>query len=377
MFGIEEATAEFKLQGAEFKRQGDQYYDLFKPLLEDGGVLSKAAKTGQLVGCSLAFAQACFGIAAITNVIVGISAQRALNDFHLKLGRDINTMSKDLGLLVTHENQQKFGRHVFNFVKMRMQQLEIVELQTGSKQYTFVYHHGNDWHGLFTELFQNDNERFSPDSSGKLDQNSTSAVQLTSPRFIGMFDNFNTLTAAMQIIRKVVGTDAGFHILVPTTELTVINEPLAFPPEVHPLTLEGELHSGTGRPYYHVNFPGSPQDMFCHVQNLAEPQPEKEGPSLGRKAAAVFAAVGAGVGGGIAGTAAGFLTVAIGFAIFPAAAPIAVGLSAWGLMAGGAAAAGTASALSAGKAVEDGFEEKDRDAARERARAINAAAKRR
>jgi hypothetical protein len=97
-------------------------------------------------------------------------------------------------------------------------------------------------------------------------------------------------------------------------------------------------------------------------------------PSLGRKAAAISALIGAGVGGGIAGGAAGLIATGIGCVMFTPAAPLALmGIFTVGIL-GGGAAAGTASALSAGEAVEKGFEKKDNDAATERVRKINATA---
>lgn len=206
--------------------------------------------------------------------MIGIAAQRALNDFNSSIGKDVSNISKNLDILVTHQNQQKFGRHIFHLAKMRTQQLEVLESMTGHEQYTFVYHHGNDWHGLFTELFNREIERLQNPAwltilwacikavlsvfwtaisklSGltKFHQpKMTTLVEISGPRFIGVFDNLNTLTAAMQTVRKVVGTGAKFHVLLPATELTLLNEPLAFPPEVHPLSLEGELQTGTGKP---------------------------------------------------------------------------------------------------------------------------------
>jgi hypothetical protein len=201
----------------------------------------------------------------------------------------------------------------------------------------------------------------------------TAPVASVGPRFIGYFDNLSTLTASMQVVRKLVGPNAEFHILLPTTELTVLEDPLSFPPEVHPLTLTGEPHSRTGSEYYHLNMPGAPKEMFCHVLNLAVPKPKKSEPSAGRKAAAISASIGAGVGGGIAGGAAGLLATGIGCAMFTPAAPLALlGILVVGVV-GGGAAAGTASALSAGEAVEKSFEKKDNDAAMERVRKINVA----
>ena len=180
----------------------------------------------------------------------------------------------------------------------------------------FVYHQGTDWHALFAELVDQDNDV----SSNVLVSNTlsesnqmapTSVTKKSTPRLLGLFDDLNALTAAMQIIRKIVGPEAGFHILMPTTELTMLPELRAFPPDVQPLFLEGELHSGTGGPYYHMNITGASPSMFHNVCNLYVEQPNQPCPSLVRDVASTTAAVGAGVGSGVAGATAGFMAASL------------------------------------------------------------------
>lgn len=355
---------------------------------------------GVLVGYSVAFSQACNGISAVTSAITGIDAQRALSAFHAKLGADVSNMNKSLEIMVDSQNSKEFGERVFHFVDMHSRRLQHIELKTGRKQFTWVYHRGNDWYWSFNKLQQKvqqkEDERAQHNSwfimvwaciiavltafgvnisDSSDDTTPTPRVARVGPRFIGYFDNLSTLTGSMQVVRKLVGPDAGFHILLPTTELTVLMDPLSFPPEVYPLTLTGELHSRTGGEYYRLNMPGAPKTMFQHVRNLADPEQTRPGPSAGRKAAAVSASIGAGIGGGVAGCAAGFLTAGLGFLCFTPAAPLALGILTVGVL-GGGAAAGTASAISAGDAVEKSFEKKDSDLAVEQARKINAAAAR-
>lgn len=379
-----------------------QHGELWLNLLKDHGVVPKLVTTGQLLGASFSFAQACYGIAALHNVLVGSPAQRALDAFYTKLGKDVSNISKDLDILVAHKNQHKFGRHVFRFWKYRTQQLEVEELVTGRKQYTVIYHHGTDWHSQFIESTNQETSSSSPalawlmtilwcitallavlwttmtNPSGSKQPSKVkpaAPVGTRDPRLLGIYHNINAMVEALKIIRKIIGPDAEIHILMPATQLTVIDEPLACPPELHPLSLEGEIHSNTGEPYYHLNMPGAPTEMFLNVHNMAELQLQEPDPSFGRKAAEVGAEVGAGVGGGIAGVAAGFLTVGMGAALlFPATAPLALGCVALAGMTGGGVAAGTASALSAGKAVKESFAKQDRDAKTEAARKLNAAA---
>jgi hypothetical protein len=85
----------------------------------------------------------------------------------------------------------------------------------------------------------------------------------------------------MQVVRKIVSPDANFHILLATTELRVLKDPLLFLSEVHPLTLTGELHSRTGSEYYSLNMPGAPKEMFRHVHRLAIPEAQNLNQVLG------------------------------------------------------------------------------------------------
>lgn len=201
-------------------------------------------------------------------------------------------------------------------------------------------------------------------------------VETKGPKLLGPFHNINTMVEALKIIRKIIGPDAEIHSLMPTTQLSVIDEPLACPSELHPLSLEGGIHSDTGKPYYYLNMPGASKEIFRHVHNMAELQPEEPCPSFGHKAAEVSAEISAGVGGGIAGVTAGFLTLGVGtLLLFPATAPLAgAGVTIAGMTRGGVAA-GAASALSAGKAVRESFEKQSRDAKIEEARKVSTAAR--
>ena len=344
----------------------DKHMTLCHKLLVEDRVIDRIVFSGELLAAGFSFAQACYGVAAITKVIVGTPAERALSEFYKQLGKDISSISKDIHVLVNNSNQQDFGRHVFRFWKYQQHGLEEDAKRTGRKHFTFIYHQGNEWHPLFKEQL---------DDHYKQHAGVSTSITKGEPVLCGMFDNLNLLTAAMQIVRRVVGTDAKFHVLFPANDLTVIEEPLAFPPEVHPVSFKGQTHTSTGKPYYHLNMPGASKKMFLDVHNMAQVQPQEPGPSAGRKAAEVGAAVGAGVGGGIAGVAAGFLTAGVGVALlFPATAPLALGCVCIAGMTGGGVAAGTASALSAGKSVKESFEKQDRDAKTEEARELNAAA---
>lgn len=342
----------------------DKHATLYHKLLVDTEAVPKVLFAGELLAAGISFAQACYGVAAITKVIVGNPAERALSEFYKQLGKDISSISKDIHILVNNQNQQDFGRHVFRFWKWHHQGLEEDAKRTGRKHFTFIFHQGNEWHPLFKELLD--------EHMGQMTGGSTSIAK-GDPVLIGMFDNLNLLTAAMQIVRRVVGTDAKFHVLFPANDLTVIKEPLAFPPEVYPVSLQGQTHTSTGTPYYHLNMPGAQSEMFRDVSNMGEVEPAEPERSFGRKAGIAGAQIGAGVGGGIAGTIAGVLCTAIAVTVCPPLAVVEGAICIAGVL-GGAAAAGTASAISAGESVKEGHAKDDLDAANERARKMNAAA---
>lgn len=145
----------------------------------------------------------------------------------------------------------------------------------------------------------------------------------------------------MQVTRDIVGPEPRFHVLMPAAELTVLPEPLVFPPELYPLYLEGQKHSGTGEPYCYVNLPKMPATIFHHVYNLDELELAEPVRSEmhGFKKGAVSAA------GGVAGAMIGGIVGAgtLGALVAPAA-PLA--------LVGGAVMGGIKGGKAAGKAVD-------------------------
>jgi hypothetical protein len=130
--------------GKEFTYQANKYHDLLKPLLAEGGAVQKVCKMAPVVGYSIAFSQGCFGSAAVTSAITGIVAQRALNEFHTKLGAYVSSISKNLEIMVDVKTAEELGKRVFHFVDMYSERLQELEFKTGRKQFTWVYHRGTD-----------------------------------------------------------------------------------------------------------------------------------------------------------------------------------------------------------------------------------------
>ncbi|KAG9826860.1 hypothetical protein KCU98_g15109, partial [Aureobasidium melanogenum] len=86
----------------------------------------------------------------------------------------------------------------------------------------------------------------------------------------GVFSNLDAMAAYLVAFRNVVGQDATFHILCPSTTLVFIPDPIEFCKDVGDIRIEGELNNQTGKPYIYLNMPDAPANMFNHVCNVAD-----------------------------------------------------------------------------------------------------------
>lgn len=385
----------------EIREQGDKYHDMLEPWFnkENGKLqtnIDDVHGTAKLIGIGLSFTSATIALAAVTNVITGIRAQKALNKFYAQVGHDLHAISEAMQTLVSHKEQHEFATHVLQYVQMRNRELAIEERASKTPHYIFVFNGGDEWHPAFTELLESKYGRpadtvcstwlsiitallvslfmtmVSCFSKTPIQVPMTPNLESSHPRLLGVFNNIEVMSNYMSIVRKHVGSEPVFHILMPASSLTVLPDPMALAPELHPLKLEGLICNTTKMPYNHVNMPGAHPDMFKNVVNTADPPPAKAGTSWGRALAAESAAVGAGLGGGVAGAGGTFLAAALTVG-FLAAPPAGLVVGAWVAIAGAGAAAGTASALSAKNDVKKGFEKKDKHEEIERVKAINAA----
>jgi hypothetical protein len=330
----------------EFRSQANLYRPAFEKLADNLGpalepILTQTGgliKWGKVALCATTFGQAAFGVATCVNVYTGIKAQQELSRFYQKLGHDIEAIKEALeainanvGVLVAHQNQDRFGKHVYDYVKMRRNQLAA----SPDKHLLFVYHQGTEWHPSFEEL------------------NTAAPVA----QLCGIFSDLDVMAAFMQVIRKIVGPKPTFHILIPATELYTVPNKITWPKEVHPMVFEGEKGNGNGLPYVYYNMPNASPDMFFHVKNLADEKvieaPPK--PSIWRKVASTSAAWGVGLPAAVIATPGGLIVGLVGCA---ALAPVAASgavlggvICGTGLAAG--AAAGTITGLFVGKQVEN------------------------
>jgi len=313
-----------------------------EPLIDPAAMLLKA---GALIGVSTAFAQVAAGVCAFVNTFSGISAQRELLNVYRKLGADVEAIrrsiaaiSHSVGILVSYENQHKFAKHVHDWVKMRSDQ----EMASAAHPvYFFVYHKGDEWRPAFYSL------------------NCAQPLE----RLCGIFDDLSFMAVFLAEFRKHVEADAVFHVLIPATELFFIADAIAFPADIGPLRLEGEIHNQSGMPYVYVNIPDAAEGLLRNIHNIAQPKGPAKGKGWGRWLASTSAAWAAGLPAGIVAAPGGAIIGVIGgVALGVLCPPLEVTLLVGGTLCGTAAAGagvGTTCALHVGKEVEKAWDRRE------------------
>jgi hypothetical protein len=225
----------------QIKEQGDRYFDLLDPWFnqEDGKLqtnIDEVHGTAKLIGIGLSFTSATIALAAVTNVITGIRAQKALNKFYAQVGHDVHAISEAMQALVSHKEQHEFATHVLQYVQMRNRELAIEERASKTPHYIFVFNGGDEWHPAFTELLESKYGRpantvcstwlsiitallvslcmalMSCFSRAPIQVPVTPDLESTHPRLLGIFNNIEVMSNYMSIIRKHVGSKAIFHI---------------------------------------------------------------------------------------------------------------------------------------------------------------------
>ncbi|KAL9079078.1 MAG: hypothetical protein Q9157_002004 [Trypethelium eluteriae] len=291
--GVGSGTRQSDKWRKEVRSQANEYAELLrKELLPHVGSVAGSAKSvadtansvgsiatkwAPIVGCSLTFAAAAAGLANLYKAYTGADAQKKLQEFQNKLGRDVEdikhslkSISTDVQELVSHKAQHDFPEHVYDYVKMRSDQIAT----QSDKHYLFVFHQGNEWRPAFHRL------------------NEANPL----PYLLGIFEDLNVLGACLRTTREVVGPDPVFHVLMPATRLFMVPDTVAIPQELQPLSLEGELQDSTGKPYNYLNVPDASDGTLLHIYNTAnKEQPQLKKPSPWKKVASTSAAWGAGV----------------------------------------------------------------------------------
>lgn len=170
-----------------------------------------------------------------------------------KIGEELGKIKDELRLANSLQVQGSngpngFAQHVYDFIQMR-----IDEVGDGLHMF-FVYHPDTNWYPSFRKLI-----RSNP----------------LPPTFCAKSDCLDTLVVFMRIIREGFA-EAGkprdqivFHLLMPAWAPCGILEPLHFPKDIFPLSVEGLTHQG--RPYMALNCPAAPQGLFKGVANILDP----------------------------------------------------------------------------------------------------------
>ncbi|KAK4950705.1 hypothetical protein LTR10_010698 [Elasticomyces elasticus] len=306
------------------------------PLISPTTMVLKATA---LIGLSTAFAQVAAGICAFVNTFSGISAQKELLKVYTKLGADVEAIktsiaeiSQSVETLVNFENQHKFAKHIYDWVRMRSDEEEAT---SSHPVYFFVYHRGDEWRPKFHTL--------------------NCAQPL--PKLCGIFHNLSVMAVFLTELRRHVEPDAVFHVLMPATELFFIADAVSIPVEIGPLCLEGEIHNQSGLPYVHVNMPEAADDLLRNIHNVGKPTVmDKKSRGWGRWLASTSAAWAAGLPAGMVAAPGGAIVgVAGGCALAVLCPPLEVALLLGGTLVGTAAAGagvGTTCALHVGSKVE-------------------------
>lgn len=331
----------------------DGLSNTLKPLVQPG---VRALQSAAFLSISAAFAQSVVGICTVINTYSGVQAQDKLISIYKELGDQVKDIAASLksidaniGELVNHRNQHDFADHVHDFASMRSEQ-EAAKLGLDGhdkamttqtpQSYFFIYHKGTEWWPRFYKLVRDH----------------------SIPNLCGMTADLHSLVAYMITFREIVGPEPTFHILIPSTTLFFVADPLALPESVGKLIIEGELHNQTGTPYVHVNIAEAPDSTFHNVRNIWRPQGSAKGnKGWKRWIASTSAAWAVGLPTACVATPAGmFAGCALELALAPVLGPAAA-LATEGIIiivsgVGAGATSGAMSAMFAGKKVEEAWD---------------------
>ncbi|KAG9625822.1 hypothetical protein KCU95_g19325, partial [Aureobasidium melanogenum] len=179
--------------------------------------LVKSARTTltalSFMSVSAGFASAVGGFCAVVNTYNGSSAHDEPIKLHTAIAADVKAISKSPGA------QPYFPQHVLDYASKRSR-----EEATNNRDkpcYFFVYHHGTERHPAFERLLEQSPIR----------------------NLCGVFSNLDAMAAYLVAFRNVVGQDATFHILCPSTTLVFIPDPIEFCKDVGDIRIEGELNN--------------------------------------------------------------------------------------------------------------------------------------
>lgn len=232
---------------------------------------------GSILGLSLTFSSAVFGLVKLYSAFQGRAAEDALMKLGIEISKSLQTSADCMERQVNLKTQEKFGIHVHDYISLCS--------KSDHNSWVFVYHPGTDWHPTFFKKL---------------------TVEPL-PQLASVFSDLDTMLLFLSVLRKVAGPEITFRILIPSTQIFAVPSEVNISPSLIPLTLECEKN-GSGSPYVHVNMPGAPASMFKHVINVSRaPKPE----SWNRWNAANSAAWGTAVPVAAAGSVVAVATIAV------------------------------------------------------------------
>ncbi|KAH7117100.1 hypothetical protein B0J11DRAFT_571532 [Dendryphion nanum] len=220
--------------GKQMRQQLPVIMTLLENLMDEFGKHNYATRFSQflsLLGVMTQFVQVLQGDSALRNV---------LQDLGVKISREIEAQT---GL-----KSPRFAKQVHRFIHQRTQEMR----QDDANHFFFVYHPDTDWNPEFFHRAQ----------ANPLPSN-----------FLGMSSNLDTLCIWMLFIRSLLARSkikGHFHILIPAYRPLIIQDPVIFPPELYPLTIEGHIHDSIFQVW--LNIRHVPNDLTLRdVGNLAAP----------------------------------------------------------------------------------------------------------
>ncbi|KAF4538035.1 uncharacterized protein LTHEOB_11160 [Lasiodiplodia theobromae] len=142
-----------------------------------------------------------------------------------------------------------FAERVYDLIRMKADETR------GTNDKYFVYHPDNFWYAAFHSLVERNG------GGGGLPES-----------FCMKSDSLDALCLHMQSLRSMLpgGDNATFHILIPAWDNICISEPLCFPDELFPLSIEGTTYSGW--PFVTMNVPRAPRGLLRSVSNKVQPE---------------------------------------------------------------------------------------------------------
>jgi hypothetical protein len=188
-----------------------------------------------------------------------------------KIAAHLKDISDSLAAQTALTAPETFARHVYQSV---YQGINNNAHHVHHEHWFFVYHPDTDWYPAFH--WKITEERLKKNFCGYSNQLDSVVIFMLAAR---------TELAKEQKRAEKLGKpmrDVVFHLLIPAYRPLVITEPLAFPKELSPFVVEGEIHNSNELVW--LNIPEEQEDLLFNVGNWKPPPPsilESIGTALG------------------------------------------------------------------------------------------------